>query len=246
MSVGVLNHWSSYKRALLHLYLNLLVIATTCCKGSLSLDQLHSNADIWDPCLLLPFPDKVYFDETSSAGSIIFVSNETSSTNQDWRIDTSTRVELTFVKQTYQIALLSGVDLDVTNPRDNCISSLQQFVQILTCFRTGGLEPVSKQVTFHIQPVNEYPPDVDAVPDIQISEGNVSLPYYLAGLLIYFKDRDCPKKHLVLSISKYSRIEGDARQYFTVTIQQDTSTRSNILITRIQTYSVVWEKEEGS
>lgn len=117
-------------------------------------------------------------------GSIIFVSNETSSTYQDWCIDTSTRVELTFVKQTYQIALLSGMDLDVADvrrtkvthllnnfipitvlnwltflikisdvqvqciqllqPRDNCISSLQQFVQILTCVGAGGLEPVSK------------------------------------------------------------------------------------------------------
>lgn len=117
-------------------------------------------------------------------GSIIFVSNETSSTYQDWCIDTSTRVELTFVKQTYQIALLSGMDLDVADvrrtnvthllnnfipitvlnwltflikisdvqvqciqllqPRDTCISSLQQFVQILTCVRAGSIEPVSK------------------------------------------------------------------------------------------------------
>lgn len=38
--------------------------------GSLSWDKLHSNADIWDPCLLLPFADKVYFDETSSAGRV--------------------------------------------------------------------------------------------------------------------------------------------------------------------------------
>lgn len=38
--------------------------------GSLSWDQILSNADIWDPCLLFPFPDKVYFDETSSAGRV--------------------------------------------------------------------------------------------------------------------------------------------------------------------------------
>lgn len=64
-------------------------------------------------------------------GSIIFVSNETSSTNQDWRIDTSTRVELTFVKQTYQIALLSGVDLDVTNVRrTNVIHLLNNFIPL--------------------------------------------------------------------------------------------------------------------
>lgn len=62
-------------------------------------------------------------------GSIIFVSNETSSTYQDWRIDTSTRVELTFVKQTYQIALLSGVDLDVTNVRrTNVIHLFNYFI----------------------------------------------------------------------------------------------------------------------
>lgn len=64
-------------------------------------------------------------------GSIIFVSNETSSTYQDWRIDTSTRVELTFVKQTYQIALLSGVDLDVTNVRrTNVIHLLNNFIPL--------------------------------------------------------------------------------------------------------------------
>lgn len=64
-------------------------------------------------------------------GYIIFVSNETSSTYQDWRIDTSTRVELTFVKQTYQIALLSGVDLDVTNVRrTNVIHLLNNFIPL--------------------------------------------------------------------------------------------------------------------
>lgn len=57
-------------------------------------------------------------------GSIIFVSNETSSTYQDWCIDTSTRVELTFVKQTYQIALLSGMDLDVADVRRTNVTHL--------------------------------------------------------------------------------------------------------------------------
>lgn len=66
---------------------------------------------------------------------------------------------------------------------------------------------ITKVVTFHVLPVNEYWPDVDAVPGIVISEGNVSLPYYLAGLLEYFKDRDCPKKHLMFSITKYSSSE---------------------------------------
>lgn len=37
---------------------------------------------------------------------------------------TSTRVELTFVKQTYQITLLSGVDLDVANVRRTNVTHL--------------------------------------------------------------------------------------------------------------------------
>lgn len=39
---------------------------------------------------------------------------------------------------------------------------------------------VDKIVTFHVQPVNEYPPDVNAVPEIRISEvgsSNVLLEY---------------------------------------------------------------------
>lgn len=48
-------------------------------------------------------------------GSIIFVSNETNATKQDWKIVSSTRVGLTFVNQTYQITLLSAIDLDVAN-----------------------------------------------------------------------------------------------------------------------------------
>lgn len=64
-------------------------------------------------------------------GSIIFVSNEISSTYQDWCIDTSTRVELTFVKQTYQIALLSGMDLDVADVRrTNVTHLLNNFIPI--------------------------------------------------------------------------------------------------------------------
>lgn len=48
-------------------------------------------------------------------GSIIFESNETNSTNQDWSIATNPRVGLTLVNQTYQITLLTAVDLDVTD-----------------------------------------------------------------------------------------------------------------------------------
>lgn len=168
------------------------------------------------PCKENPIPDNIYFNETSVAGSIVFVSNETNSTKQDWIMSTNTRVELLFVNQTYQIILLTAVELDVTNPSDNCVSGLEQFAQPITCTITGGLEPVNRIVTFHVIPENEYPPDVDAVPGIYISEGNVTLPYYLAGLLNYFKDRDCPKDHLVLSISKYSSTERDVSQYFMV------------------------------
>lgn len=38
--------------------------------GSLKWDQLPSNADTQDSCQSLPFPDNVYFDETSSAGKL--------------------------------------------------------------------------------------------------------------------------------------------------------------------------------
>uniref|UniRef100_K1RJE7 Uncharacterized protein n=1 Tax=Magallana gigas TaxID=29159 RepID=K1RJE7_MAGGI len=120
--------------------------------------------------------------------SIIFVSNETNSTKQDWAMSTNTRVELTFVNQTYQITLLLAVELDNTN--------------------------VTKPVTFHVLPVNEYPPEVVAVPDILITEGNVTLPYFLAGLLDYFKDRDCPREHLVLSITKYSSTESVYQEFY--------------------------------
>lgn len=62
-------------------------------------------------------------------GSIIFVSNETSSTYQGWYIDTSTRVELTFVKQPYQIALLNGVDFDMADvKRTNVTYLLNNFI----------------------------------------------------------------------------------------------------------------------
>lgn len=44
---------------------------------------------------------------------------------------TSTRVELTFVKQTYQLTLLSGVDLDVASVRrTNVTHLLNDFILI--------------------------------------------------------------------------------------------------------------------
>lgn len=47
-------------------------------------------------------------------------------------------------------------------------------------------------------------------------KGNVSLPYFLASLLDHFKDRDCPKKHLVLSITKYSSSEVHCMRFMIV------------------------------
>lgn len=114
--------------------------------GSLNWNQSPSNADTQDSCQSLPLPDNVYFDETSSAGklywclsrvyycsescmphgfceyfsikgSIVFVSNEISSSKQDWVMFTNTLFAMTFVNQTYRITLLSAVDLDVFNVR---------------------------------------------------------------------------------------------------------------------------------
>lgn len=50
-------------------------------------------------------------------GSIIFKSNKTDSTKQDWTWSTNTRVELTFMNQAYQVILLTAVDLDVASVR---------------------------------------------------------------------------------------------------------------------------------
>lgn len=94
------------------------------------------------------------------------------------------------MKGTYQVVLLSAVDLDVAN--------------------------IIHWITFQVQPVNENPPEADTLPEIRISEGNVSLPLFLYPLLDYFKDRDCPKERLVLSISKNSRNKKDVGEYFMI------------------------------
>lgn len=52
-------------------------------------------------------------------------------------------------------------------------------------------------------------------------KGNVTLPYFLASLLNNFRDGDCPKEHLVLSISKYSSDEVHCMR-FTIVIDQIT------------------------
>lgn len=157
----------------------------------------------------------VYFNETTASGSVIFVSNETNAIRKEWSLSSSEpRVALTFVKGTYQVVLLSAVDLDVANLGDVC-SPPEQFVQRITCYRNGQ-DPIIHWITFQAQPVNENPPNADTLPDIQISEGNVSLPLFLYPLLDYFKDRDCPKERLVLSISKNSRNKKDVGEYFMI------------------------------
>lgn len=50
-------------------------------------------------------------------GFIIFKSNKTDSTKQDWTMSTNTRVELTFMNQAYQVILLTAEDLDVASVR---------------------------------------------------------------------------------------------------------------------------------
>lgn len=58
----------------------------------------------------MPYGFCEYF---SIKGSIVFVSNEISSSKQDWVMLTNTLFAMTFVNQTYRITLLSAVDLDV-------------------------------------------------------------------------------------------------------------------------------------
>lgn len=97
-----------------------------------------------DGCLSFPVPMNIYFNESSASGnftikainyilcyvdillnlfsvdigSVIFVSSETNSQTKEWFVTSiEPRVALTFVKQTYQVVLLSEVDLDVPNVR---------------------------------------------------------------------------------------------------------------------------------
>lgn len=98
-----------------------------------------------DGCLSFPIPMNINFNESSASGnftikvklltytvtlifcltyfsvdigSVIFVSSETNSQTKEWFVTSiEPRVALTFVKQTYQVVLLSEVDLDVPNVR---------------------------------------------------------------------------------------------------------------------------------
>lgn len=199
---GFLHLWTRCGRTLLPVYVYLLVSSRIYCKG--------------DGCLSFPIPMNIYFNESSASGSVIFVSSETNSQTKEWFVTSiEPRVALTFVKQTYQVVLLSEVDLDVPNPSNTCFPPQLQFMQRITCFR-HFLDPIIHWVTFHVRQVNDNPPEAEKLPDIQISEGNVSVPLFLHRLFDYFKDRDCPKERLFLSISKYSSVEKDASEYFTI------------------------------
>ncbi|XP_078334091.1 uncharacterized protein LOC111112535 [Crassostrea virginica] len=86
------------------------------------------------PCSSFPLLMDIYFDETSPAGSVIFVSNETNSTKQEWNVsDPNPRVALILVNQTYQLTLLSFMDLDVADVQTACSSQLQ-FQQRISCY----------------------------------------------------------------------------------------------------------------
>ena len=62
---------------------------------------------------------KVFFFNYICLGSIIFVSKKTNTTTQGWRVtDLYARVDLMLVNQTYQLTLLSPVDLDVADVRE--------------------------------------------------------------------------------------------------------------------------------
>lgn len=157
---GFLHLWTRCGRILLPVYVYLLVSSRIYCKG--------------DGCLTFPIPMNIYFNESSASGSVIFVSSETKSQTKEWFVTSiEPRVALTFVKQTYQVVLLSEVDLDVPNPSDTCFPSQLQFMQRITCFR-HFLDPIIHWVTFHVRQVNDNPPEAEKLPDIQISE--VSFP----------------------------------------------------------------------
>lgn len=120
-------------------WLFLLLIA-----GIHSRDRTPPNSAAEIPCSNFPFPDQVYFDETSPygegwimilkllnmfewileylqgcsifKGSVIFVSNEITSTKLDWNVTSrNPRVAITLFDKRYNIILLTNVDLDVAN-----------------------------------------------------------------------------------------------------------------------------------
>ncbi|XP_052690980.1 uncharacterized protein LOC128168866 [Crassostrea angulata] len=202
------------------LYLYLLAMPL-CDAGIHSRDRTPPNSAAELPCSYSPLPGHVYFDETSTFGSVIFVSNEITSTKQDWNVTSRHhRIAITLFDKRYNIILLTNVDLDVTNPHDTCNNLLQTFVQRISCFSGANFEKVDKDVTFHVRPVNEHPPTVGDLPGIQISEETYSVPNFILRLSDFFTDRDCPKEHLVLNISEYTatgmQVAHDASYFFMI------------------------------
>ncbi|XP_065941826.1 uncharacterized protein [Magallana gigas] len=139
---GFLHLWTRCGRTLLPVYVYLLVGSRIYCKG--------------DGCLSFPVPMNIYFNESSASGSVIFVSSETNSQTKEWFVTSiEPRVALTFVKQTYQLVLLSEVDLDVPNPSDTCFPPQLQFMQRITCFR-HFLDPKDASEYFTVNSTTGY------------------------------------------------------------------------------------------
>ncbi|XP_022296590.2 uncharacterized protein LOC111106268 [Crassostrea virginica] len=115
------------------------------------------------------------------------------------------------VNQTYQLTLLSSVDLDVADVQTACSYQLQ-FQQRISCDNNGIID---LWVTFHVRPINEYDPEFSGNLDITITEESKMMPLFSHRLLDYFKDRDCPKEYIILNISK-TNSEADASDYFMV------------------------------
>lgn len=74
-------------------------------------------------------------------GSVIFVSNEINAIRKEWSLSSyEPRVALTFAEKTYQVVLLSAVDLDVTNVNYNnritksCSPSTRTTMNELVCY----------------------------------------------------------------------------------------------------------------
>lgn len=73
-------------------------------------------------------------------GSVIFVSSETKSQTKEWFVTSiEPRVALTFVKQTYQVVLLSEVDLDVPNVRYHFETQIYKLINRTLYFRLSFL-----------------------------------------------------------------------------------------------------------
>eukprot|EP00105_Crassostrea_gigas_P038624 XP_019922772.1 PREDICTED: uncharacterized protein LOC105328197 isoform X3 [Crassostrea gigas] len=188
---GFLHLWTRCGRTLLPVYVYLLVGFRIYCKG--------------DGCLSFPIPMNIYFNESSASGSVIFVSSETKSQTKEWFLTSiEPRVALTCVKQTYQVVLLSEVDLDVPNPSDTCFPPQLQFMQRITCFR-HFLDPIIHWVTFHVRQVNDNPPEAEKLPDIQISEKDASEYFTInstTGYLYQTKQFDYEESTIQCGIGK--------------------------------------------